>query len=144
MPTFYSNNTTIQLSTASLQKSTTPNPLINKSTQSTKNIESALDQLTKGSLEGTLSETAVEDEVAGSTVRFLGKHRDMPFLMVRAGEGFFDQGSHGRSIKSVAKMDPKTSGKQAVTNVIDPTGLEKSNAQNGKGDPVPLGASCNN
>ena len=143
MPTFHSNQTTIQLSTANLQKSATPNPLVNKCSQSARNIESALAKIIKGSVTGTLPEDAIQDEATGSTIRFLGKHRDMPFLLVRTGEGFFEQGGHGRKIGSVVQVPLEAHGEQAAASMMDPVDPEMPNEPSAKKkDTVSQGRSC--
>ena len=114
MPTFSGNNTTLQLSTANILKSTTANPTGIKSSQCTSNVESAINEFAKASISGTLAEDVIEDEATGSSVRFLGKHQDMPFLMVRAGKGFYEKERLGARTGRVARMLFDTRGAKAT------------------------------
>lgn len=125
MPTFYAIGTTIQLSTTKIEDAITKMPTVNKSAQSTRNIQEVEDAFSKGSVDGTLAEDAIIDESTGSHLRFLGTHRDMPFLLVRAGEGFFNVDGRGQRTRTAARVPPlKHSGKD----VADKNSLANSGA----------------
>jgi len=90
MPTFYAKSTAAQLSIADLEKSTTRNPISRQCPESTKAVEIAALEFARASKHGTLREDAIDDKATGSHMRFLGKHRDVPFFMVEAGKHLFD------------------------------------------------------
>ena len=96
MPTFYGAGTTVQLSAANLQRAASEDPLPNKCPQASRNVEAMADEFTRALLNGTLAEDDVIDETTGMRTRFLGKQHDMPFFMVRAGEGFFAEKGEGK------------------------------------------------
>lgn len=89
MPTYYATNTTIQLSIADLDRTTTLNPRTQQSHTVSESIENAALEFDRGSKDGTLTETPLctEDE---SHIRFLGTPGHMPFFMVHAGKNLFD------------------------------------------------------
>ena len=122
MPTFYGNHTTVQLSTANILPATTTNPVLNKGSLCTYNVESAINEIAKASVNGTLAEDAIEDEANGTSVRFLGKHKDMPFLMVQAGKGFYETGRQVRRTNRVARMPEAVSSEQSALDTREAPG----------------------
>lgn len=98
----------MQLSAANLQKATSEDPPNSKCPQATRNIADVADEFTRALVDGTLAEDDIIDEVTGSRTRFLGNHRDMPFFMVRAGEGFFAEDGEGRKTNRPARVPPVT------------------------------------
>ena len=89
MPTFYGQNTTVQLSVADLSRATNPKSRTQRSLTASESIRNVAQEFSRGSEDGTLTETPLytEDE---SHVRFLGKQGNMPFFMVHAGKNLFD------------------------------------------------------
>ncbi|KAL2042074.1 hypothetical protein N7G274_005262 [Stereocaulon virgatum] len=103
MPTLYAATTTVQLSVANLKLATSPNPRTSQRPEVTADVERTLLEFAKGSRNGTLDETPLYAE-NGSHLRFLGKHQDMPFFMVRAGKNFFDATSKERRNRRAARI----------------------------------------
>ena len=96
MPTFYAQKTTVQLSVADLGRATTPSPRTQQCLAASESIRNIAQEFARGSKDGTLTETPLYTE-GGSHVRFLGKHGNMPFFMVHAGEKFFDSTTEKRN-----------------------------------------------
>ncbi|KAG8533688.1 uncharacterized protein KY384_001429 [Bacidia gigantensis] len=91
MPTFYSGGITVQLSTADLRETSTTVPAHNQCPETTRNTKRTADVIAQASVAGTLAEDAIEDQSTGSHFRWVGNDRDVPFLLVRAGEGYFQE-----------------------------------------------------
>lgn len=106
MPTYHARGTTIQLSVADIDRSTTQNP-INRQCQEAKEIvESNVLEFAKASKHATLNEDALLDARTSSHIRFLGTNEDMPFLLVRAGKTFFgyDLKPNGRKNRRATRL----------------------------------------
>ena len=103
MPSYSASDTTIQLSVADLGRATTPNPRTQQSLSASATIRDISQGFTRGSRDGTLTETSLETE-QGHHLRFLGKQGTMPFLMVHAGQNFFDLSSKERRNRRPARM----------------------------------------
>lgn len=103
MPTFYAKSTTVQLSVANLEHTTTANIRTAQSPQTTEIIRDIAFEFAKGSKDGSLSEIAINGE-DGHHVQFLGKLENMPFFMVRAGKDFFDLNGSERRNRRPARV----------------------------------------
>lgn len=123
MPTYYARNTAIQLSVADLAKTTTASPSISQGPATYEEISANAAEFIKASQDGTLDETPLKDDKASSNLRFLGTHKDMPFLMVRAGEFYFDTNPdkrrNRRPIRTPTPPTPENS-QSSVTSVPSP------------------------
>lgn len=95
MPTFRGFCTTVQLSVANLARATPPNPLNRQCVESTDSIESIALEFYKASEDGTLAEECLDGK-DGKHLWHLGRHKDMPFFLVHAGNNFFNFGSTKR------------------------------------------------
>lgn len=95
MPTFYGQNTAIQLSVADLGQAITTNPGIRQCTPVSESIRNIALEFGRGSKDGTLTETPVYTENE-SHMRFLGSNGTMAFYMVHAGKTFFDSSTEER------------------------------------------------
>ena len=115
MPTFYAQGTTVQLSVADLGRATTPNLHTQQSLAASASIRDISQEFTRGSKDGTLTETSLETE-KGHHLRFLGKHGTVPFLMVHAGQHFFDLSSKEKRNRRPARIPlaGQTEGKSAL------------------------------
>lgn len=118
MPTFYAQKTTVQLSVTDLGRATTTNPRRQQSLAASESIKNVAQEFARGSKDGTLTETPLYTE-DGSHIRFLGKHEDMPFFMVHAGNNFFDLATKEKTNRRPARVPlaGKGEGKSASTAV---------------------------
>lgn len=100
MPTLYARSTTVQLSVADLKTTTTTNykPSLGSNMGEVTNNTA---EFARGSRNGTLTETPLYTDDSGTHMRFLGRHKNMPFFIVQAGKHFFD-----RKIDKVRKLKP--------------------------------------
>ena len=86
MPTFYARSTTIRLSTADHALTTTAKPVGHSSKEAADHLQNIIAEFANGAEGGGMSETSIDDKESGSHIRFLGKRKDMPFFMIRAGK----------------------------------------------------------
>ena len=100
MPTLYARSTTVQLSVADLENTTTIDykPSLGSNMGEVTNNAA---EFARGSRNGTLTETPLYTDDSGTHMRFLGRHQNMPFFIVQAGKHFFD-----RKIDKVRKQNP--------------------------------------
>ena len=105
MPTFYAQNTTVQLSVADLARATTSKPHTQQSHATSESIRNVAQEFTRGSKDGTLTETPFyTNDQDGGHLRFLGKIRNMPFFMVHAGKNFFDVNTKEKRNRRPARL----------------------------------------
>lgn len=105
MPTYSSRLTTVQLAVADLQDTTTTNPKTRARVGVYDEITECADKMAKASIHGTLDEIPVSTEANNSTpILFLGKFRNMPFFLVRAGKAFFEPNAEGRRTRRPARV----------------------------------------
>lgn len=118
MPTYYTQETTVQLSVASLEGTTTRKPATKQNDAVKEIIRSVTREFAQGSKDGTLTETSffTEDrciethqKLAPSSMGFLGKNGTVPFFMVHAGNNFFDLTTKEDRNRSVIHGDCETS-----------------------------------
>ena len=96
MPTYFARSTKVELSVSNLAKSTDQGPLFHRDAQTKIKLQAAASELSNGTV---LKEIPIYTDNDGSHMRFLGEHKDMPFLMVRTGKYFFDDEMHGSTSK---------------------------------------------
>ncbi|MCJ1476453.1 hypothetical protein MMC13_005119 [Lambiella insularis] len=79
-------STTVKLSIADIERSTTPSPITQAGPQQNDHLQSIGNEFKRSLDERPLTEIPIytEDELP-SHLRFLGTHQDMPFLLVKAG-----------------------------------------------------------
>lgn len=104
MPTYYARNTAVQLSVADLARTTTIRPQIHQGISTYERISANVAHFIIGSKDATLDETPLEDDGVSSGLRFLGAHKDMPFLMVRAGKFYFDVNTDERRTRRPIRL----------------------------------------
>ena len=123
MPTLYGRNTTVQVSLADLGKVITQNPRPKQCPETTNSIGKIELEFINASRNATLAEQSLlgEDE---KHLRFLGRHEDMPFFMVRVGKDFFNPNAAERKTRRAARtVRQQTTDKVSVYDAtIDETG----------------------
>ena len=89
MPTFFARSTSIQLCAASIEATTTRNPVLHQHPDVYKTISGINETFDQASWHGGLTEEPLCDEDTKSHMRFLGPRENMPFFLVHAGKDFF-------------------------------------------------------
>lgn len=84
MPVYNARSTAIQLSTGPLHTTTTRTPCKWQCSETTAILDATLDAFSEATHSQTLHEHDILDN-SGSRLRFLGKCKDMPFVIVHAG-----------------------------------------------------------
>lgn len=105
MPSFLCRSTTIKLSIADLEKSTTTTLITQAGQAQTAHLQTIANEFKKGLNEKPLKETPIyTEEEWPSQLRFLGSHQDMPFLLVKASTGLTTDSSYNRASSSPSSM----------------------------------------
>ena len=119
MPTYYSRLTSVQLAVTHLQDTTTTGPETLIRSNVSDEISRCAAKFAEASINGTLDETPIRTgDLNTSDVRFLGKHGNMPFLMVRAGKAFFEPDTEGRRTRRPARVPASIEGVDGSKNLI--------------------------
>lgn len=98
MPSYYARSTAIQLSTAPLATTSSTNASTIQSHETSSAIQSINTVFSKASLFQTLNEESIQDTEVGSHIHFLGKDKNIPFMIVHAGKQVTAAPSHGQVV----------------------------------------------
>ena len=130
MPKHYGRKTAVQLSVADIAKAITQNPRSKQCLETSNSAASIESEFLNSSEHRTLAENAFNDH-DGRHLWFLGKAKDIPFLMVHAGEYFFDPDC----IEKRTRRPAKTIEQQQADNVSiydhDANQIDKSTSRCG-------------
>ena len=117
MPTSYGRNTSVQLSVASLASVITPKPRCKQCPETSSCIRQIELAFTEASTEGTLAEESINGE-DGRHLQFLGRNKDLPFFMVRAGKDFYNPNATTKTTRQPAKtVEQQTTEKLSLYDV---------------------------
>lgn len=117
MPTYYARNTAVQLSVADLARTATAYPRTHQGPATYEEISANAAEFVRASQDGTLDETPLKDKMDSSALRFLGTHKNMPFLMVRAGEFYFDMDTDRKRNRRPIRMPMLETSQPGATNI---------------------------